>query len=182
MTGRVIAAALVAAAVLIFVGYVHFTGRLPEENPSRGPLASVYLSPKWALTARDAFNGILLWKKPIPVWHTQLFKLKSGPFQLPRRLVAVGDRVYVTLGLHAQVSELDAATGEILRTFEGTEYTEEMIHNSQTLLLVVNNKKEPIPYQDTKRMAGGFTIAVEAASRSVVAIDTKLGKTGWREE
>jgi outer membrane protein assembly factor BamB len=147
-----------------------------------GPLASVYLPSKWSLTARDAFNGIVLWKKPIPVWHTQLFKLKSGPFQLPRRLVAVGERVYVTLGLQAPVSELDAATGEIRRTFEGTEYTEEIVHSNGTLLLVVNNKREPVPYQDRAQRASGFTIAVEAASRSVVAIDTKSGKTRWREE
>jgi len=147
-----------------------------------GPLTSVYLPSKWSLTARDAFNGIVLWRKPIPVWHTQLFKLKSGPFQLPRRLVAVGDRVYVTLGLHAPVSELDAATGEVLRTFEGTEYTEEIVHSNGTVLLVANNKKEPVPYQHKEQRTPGFTVAVEAESRCVVEISTKSGSTGWRRE
>ena len=147
-----------------------------------GPLASVYLPSKWSLTARDAFNGIVLWKKPIPVWHTQLFQLKSGPFQLTRRLVAVGDRVYVTLGLHAPFSELDAATGEVLRTFEGTKYAEEIIHSNGTLLLVANDWKEPVPYLYRKQTRRGFTIAVEAESRSVMAIDTKSGKTQWSKE
>jgi len=144
-----------------------------------GPLASVYLSSKWSLTARDAFNGIVLWKQPIPIWHTQLFGLKSGPFQLTRRLVAAADRVYVTLGLHAPASELDAATGEVLRTFEGTEYTEEIIYTNGTLLLVANDKKEPVPYQGKTQRTGGFTIAVAAEARSVVAIDTNSGRTRW---
>ncbi len=144
-----------------------------------GPLASVYLPSKWSLTARDAFNGIVLWRKPIPLWHTQLFQLKSGPFQLPRRLIAVGDRVYVTVGLHAPVSELDAATGEIVRTFEGTEYTEEMIHSNGTLLLVSNDRKEPVPFLYRNQARRGFTVAVEAESRSVMAIDTESGKPQW---
>jgi hypothetical protein len=53
-----------------------------------GPLASIYLPSQWFLTARDAFNGVTLWKKPIAVWHSRLFPLKSGPFQLPCRIVA----------------------------------------------------------------------------------------------
>ncbi len=147
-----------------------------------GPLASVYLPSKWVLSARDAFNGIVLWKKPIPVWHTQWFQLKSGPFQLARRLVAVGDRVYVTLGLHAPVCELDAVTGEVLRTYDGTEHTEEIIHSNGTLLLVANNSKKPVPYVGKKQKTQrGFTIAVTAESRSVVAVDTESGKTRWRK-
>ncbi|MHC4742354.1 MAG: class I SAM-dependent methyltransferase, partial [Planctomycetota bacterium] len=60
---------------------------------------SVLLDPKWRLIARDAFNGTILWKRPIEKWHTHLWPLKSGPAQLPRRLVAIGDRVYVTIGI-----------------------------------------------------------------------------------
>ncbi|HUT14455.1 MAG TPA: class I SAM-dependent methyltransferase, partial [Thermoguttaceae bacterium] len=69
---------------------------------------------KWKLIARDAFNGILLWKRDIPTWVTHLFYFRSGPAQMPRRLVSVGDRVYVTLALDAPVSMLDAATGQTL--------------------------------------------------------------------
>lgn len=77
--------------------------------------ASILLPPKWALIARDAFNGVVLWKRPIERWHTHLWPLKSGPAQLPRRLVAAGDRVYATLSLDAPITALDAATGEIGR-------------------------------------------------------------------
>jgi len=66
-----------------------------------GSTASILLPAKTMLIARDAFNGTILWKRPIPTWHPHLWPLKSGPTQLQRRLVAVGDRVYVTLGLDA---------------------------------------------------------------------------------
>ena len=51
---------------------------------------SVLLPPKHFLVARDAFNGTVLWKKPLPSWHPHLWPLKSGPAQLPRRLIAEG--------------------------------------------------------------------------------------------
>ena len=66
-----------------------------------GPREAILLPSQWSLIARDAFNGTILWKRPIAEWNTQLWPLKSGPNQLPRRLVAVGDRVYVTLGIDA---------------------------------------------------------------------------------
>ena len=98
-----------------------------------GPAASIYLPPKWRLVARDAFNGVKLWERDIPEWHSHLFSLKRGPFQLPRRLVAVGDRVFVTLGLHAPLVMLDAATGETLRTYENTENTDVVLYCNDQL-------------------------------------------------
>ena len=60
-----------------------------------GSAVSALLAPKWTLVARDGFNGTILWKRAIGKWHTSRWPLKSGPAQLPRRLVAMGDRVYV---------------------------------------------------------------------------------------
>jgi hypothetical protein len=102
-----------------------------------GCRASVQLPPKWRLVAQDAFNGVLLWKREIPKWHFHLWPLKAGPAQLPRRLVAVGNKVYVTLGLRAPVSELDAATGKTLRAFAGTEGTEEILCSDGLLLALI---------------------------------------------
>ena len=87
---------------------------------------------KWSLVARDAFNGVLLWKKPMPDWGWKAWSAEwtcrfTVPTHLPRRLVAVGDRVYVTLGFNAPLTELDAATGEVVRVLEGTEYTDEIL-------------------------------------------------------
>ena len=56
------------------------------------PSASVQLLPEWKLVARDAFNGVILWKRGIPLWQTHLWPLKAGPATIPRRLVAVGER------------------------------------------------------------------------------------------
>jgi len=54
-----------------------------------GPHASIMLPPRWKLVARDAFSGVLLWKRPIDRWVPHLWPLKSMPATLPRRLVAV---------------------------------------------------------------------------------------------
>jgi len=45
------------------------------------PRASILVPPEWSLIARDAFNGTILWKRPIDTWHTHLWPLKSGPAQ-----------------------------------------------------------------------------------------------------
>jgi len=103
-----------------------------------GPIASVKAPSVWMLVARDAFNGVLLWKKKIAPWENQLRPFRSGPAELPRRLVAVGQKVYVTLGYSKPVTALDAATGELLRTYEGTENTHEIIAHGGNLYLVVS--------------------------------------------
>ena len=99
---------------------------------------------KWFLEARDAFNGIPLWQVPIEKWGWREWKdtwyasrPDNLPVNLPRRLVAVGDSVYATLGYHAPVSELDAATGKVLRTYEGTEDTREILCCKGVLILSV---------------------------------------------
>jgi SAM-dependent methyltransferase len=79
---------------------------------------------KWVLIAQDAFNGVLLWKQPIPQWGSSVWEagriaalaspreeMWALPPTVTRRLVAMGDTVYVTLGYRAPVSELDAASG-----------------------------------------------------------------------
>ena len=102
------------------------------------------LPDKWFLIARDAFNGTLLWKVPIrhwgwrewkPIW----FSTRPGdiPLNLQKRLVAVDDSVYVTLGYQAPVVRIDARTGEILQTYAGTERTREILHHDGKLILAV---------------------------------------------
>ncbi len=66
-----------------------------------GPVSLIHCRPDWQLIARDAFNGAVLWKRPIPSWLTQFYYFRSDPVWLARRLVASGDRVYATLGLTA---------------------------------------------------------------------------------
>ncbi|MFW6170420.1 MAG: PQQ-binding-like beta-propeller repeat protein, partial [Planctomycetota bacterium] len=99
------------------------------------PRVSILTPPEWKLVARDAFNGTVLWKRDIPQWHSHLHRLKSGPSDLPRRLVANGQRVYVTLGIDAPVSALDAATGETIQTFEQTAGAEGMVLSDGVLFV-----------------------------------------------
>jgi len=106
-----------------------------------GPRASIRLPAKWMLVARDAFNGVVLWKRPIETWQRHLHAFRSGPANLALRLVAVGDRVYVTLGLDSAVCALDAATGKTLLTCAGTEGATQILHCGSTLVVLVGDTK-----------------------------------------
>ena len=150
-----------------------------------GPAASIYLPAEWSLSARDAFSGVLLWKVPIGQWHANLFPLKSGPLQLPRRLVATKGRVYATLGLDAPVSELDAATGKVLNTFEETHHAEELLYSGGKLIVVSHVGPGVKPYQGRLPAArGGFVLAEKAfdltGNRTVTLIDAAAGKVAWK--
>jgi len=105
------------------------------------PLVFIRFDAQWKLVARDAFNGVLLWTRDIPRWSDHLRHSRAGPLHLPRRLVAVGNRVYTTLGLAAPVIEIDAATGMTLRVVEGTERTEEILVSDDVLYLVVGTSE-----------------------------------------
>ncbi len=131
---------------------------LPGDHP---------LPDEWFLAARDAFNGVPLWKVPIRhwgwrEWKRTWFNTRPGdiPLNIQKRLVAVGDRVYVTLGYRAPVSELDARTGEILQTYADTERTGEILVSGGTL----------------------FASLVEGDQIRIAAVDAASGKRRWVTE
>ncbi|UCE47216.1 MAG: PQQ-binding-like beta-propeller repeat protein, partial [Phycisphaerales bacterium] len=156
-----------------------------------GSRVSIQLPSKWTLIARDAFNGTVLWKRPIHSWLTQYWPFKSGPAQLPRRLVAVGDRVYVTLGLdETSLSELDAATGEVLQTYDGMHMTEEVICSEGVLFVMVKENppatrwNEFIPIHRTIKQAKNRVAAEwpwDEADRQIMAIEVETGKLLWQK-
>ena len=74
-----------------------------------GSTASIYMPSHWALIARDAFNGKLLWRRSMENWYSRYKGLKDGPADAPRRLVAGDGSVYATLGLKGPVTRLDAS-------------------------------------------------------------------------
>ena len=141
------------------------------------PRLSALLAPDWHLVARDAFNGTILWKRRIKKWHTHLFPLKSGPAQLPRRLVASGDRVYVTLNIDGPVMALDAATGETVRTYEGTAGAEEIVFSDGVLYAVVRTVDQA--QLDRMRRRGA---SWESAGVTLVAVRAASGKTLWTRD
>ncbi|MEE8452688.1 MAG: PQQ-binding-like beta-propeller repeat protein [Thermoguttaceae bacterium] len=157
-----------------------------------GPRTSIQYPADWQLVARDAFNGKLLWKRSIARWHTDIWPAKAGPAQLPRRLVAVGDKVYATLGIHAPVSMLDAATGETLKTFEGTEYTEEILVSGDQLFVSAHASVPPKGkwqldtvqcWTETRRSNSSRPWKWEMEDpKKIVAVDTTSGDVLWTKE
>ena len=153
------------------------------------PRASILIPPKWRLIARDAFNGKLLWKRNIELWHPHLWRLKSGPQILARRLVARGDRLYVTLGIDAPLSALDAATGKTIRTYDGTKATEEILCPDGVLLLSVAGDDQPLRSDPKKRYATLTEMNKDVtnplwtqAPRTIMAIDPDTGRVLWQKE
>ena len=136
----------------------------------RGPRASILWDADWYVVARDAFNGVVLWQQKITQWTDQLWPLKSGPAKTPRRLVAVNDAVYVTLGLLGPVSKLDAATGATLKTYAGTEKTEEILFDSGVLYLVIH------PTIDAAQRGGVW----KQTPKKVMAVRESDGAILWR--
>lgn len=110
-----------------------------------GPTASIQLPPRWRLIARDAFNGVILWKREIDQWNSHQYPLKSGPAHLLRRLVAVGERVYVTLGIDAPVTALDAANGQTVLKYQGSEHAREIVVSDGVAFFVADTSRSLLP-------------------------------------
>jgi outer membrane protein assembly factor BamB len=149
-----------------------------------GSRISIQMPARWTLIARDAFNGTLLWKQPIKTWGNHLWPLKSGPTPLARRLVANADRVYVTLGLNEPISALDAATGELLQTYEATARTEEILHHGDGILALVNDQPAELSEFGPKLNLGDqrrvrLEYQWNRQARRVVAIQVSTGEQQW---
>lgn len=149
------------------------------------PTASVALTPKWFLVARDAFNGVLLWKRPIESWQYHLRGFRAGPAELARRLVAVGDQVFVTLGYGQPVCALDAATGQTLRTFSQTANATEFICHEDVLFVVT--AEGVVSAEEEARLAKAATekwnfwpvYSVPTPKKRLLAVEADSGKTLW---
>jgi len=151
-----------------------------DEGPTG--IADPRIPDKWVLIARDAFSGVVLWKREVPdfgwkAWkraeleradwrrtQSQRFRL---PVAIPRRLVADGDRVYVTLGYRAPLTALDAATGQTITTYAGTERTDEIVYRDGLLVLCTRT--------------GGEGADKPGAAR-LVALDPQSGRRLWQTE
>jgi len=140
-----------------------------------GPPASLAQPPKWSLVARDAFNGVVLWKKRIGKWEEVHRPFRSGPTELSRRLVAVDDRVYVTLGYGQGVTALDAATGKVVRTYAGTTKAIEILHHDGVLYVVTGPTSGTAAKASSRR--GKAVSAVEP--KRITAFDPATGRALW---
>ncbi len=154
-----------------------------------GPTASIQLPARWRLIARDAFNGTLLWKRNIDQWNTHQYPLKSGPAHLLRRLVAVGNRVYVTLGIDAPAMALDAVTGKTVQTYGGSEHTREIVVSDGVVFLVADKSQSRLPdwrrkatyvWENTQRANPNW--GWHGDSRKILAYETESGRLLWQVE
>lgn len=150
----------------------------------------MYLPARWVVVARDAFNGTILWKRRIDLWFPHTWPFKSGPGHLPRRIVADGDRVYVTLGINAPLSVLDAATGRTIRTYAHSKGTAEIVLSDGVLFLVVDPDKKPFPYQHASSNRGkerdrantAFGWSTASPPRLARALSADTGDLLWEHE
>ena len=140
--------------------------------------ASILFPAKWSLIARDAFSGVLLWKRPLETWAPHLWSLFAGPPEIARRLVAVGGKVYVTLGYPAPLVALDGATGDTVMTYKGTENTEEILLHEGILVLVTGDEAASPPKPVKNRPWS--VVRTPERSRGLVALDATTGAELWR--
>jgi len=145
---------------------------------------------KFALVARDAFNGIVLWQRPFPDWHPVNIHTKDTPVQLQRRLAAIGEVVYCTPGYSAPVTALEAATGKVIKRYKGTQRTTEFVFDRGVLYVVIGDAT------DTEGLARGsslgtsqFTVhdygpripVLTNPKSTIVALNAESGRTLWRK-
>jgi len=148
----------------------------------------IYLPARWTVVAREAFNGTILWKRGIEQWFPHIWPFKSGPGHLPRRIVAASDRVYVTLGITAPLSVLDAATGKTIRTYNQTKATEEIVLDCGVLFLVVDPDKTQFLYQhetpnrgkERNRANKVFGWSKQSPTKLLMAVSADTGKVLWK--
>ena len=148
-----------------------------DEGPSGQP--EKRFPAQWKLIARDGFNGMLLWKRPMPNWGWRQWHvpsrwdlLRALPRTTPRRLVATRGKLYVTLGYEAPVSVLDAATGKVLSVLEDTKGTDEILLDGGTLFLVIRDTARP------KQLKRDFRISQNTGR--IAAFDAETGKKKWQ--
>ncbi len=146
------------------------------------------LPDRWSLVCRDAFNGRLLWKKPLDSWGWRQWspgkwqgkdwtKLRSGRTDVPvenqRVIVAHGDRLYTTLAYRGPMSILDAATGDIIATVEKTPGTSEILFSDG--IAVVYTRQAP---QDLAKRRG----AEGSGGSALAGVDGRTGKVLWQNQ
>jgi outer membrane protein assembly factor BamB len=166
----------------------------------KAPVNSMAALPQWHLIARDAHNGLLLWERPLKSWFSHLVGWTTSPIQLQRRMVAVGDRVYVPLTYHGPVSVLDAKSGDLLKTFAETQGADEVLVQNGVLLIAIRGvtderlaeekkladmarrRGSPMEERDSRSpFEKEFRQAENRAPRSILALDAATGNVLWQK-
>ena len=149
------------------------------------------LPERWALLCRDAFNGKLLWRRPVEPWGwpewapeklagkdwTTVRAMRTAvPNENQRRVVVEGDRLFATLGYQAPLSILDAATGKVLATVSETAPARQ-IAVSDGVAVVYSSKAAQ---SDAEKRRGKAGPAAKPAGR-LTAVNGENGKVLWQK-
>ncbi len=147
---------------------------------------------KQALIARDAFNGVELWRVMFADWHPTYIRNKEMPVQIQRRLVAIGDTVYCTPGYTAPITTYDARTGAVLKEHTRTAGTMEFVYERGVLYAVTGDQFDISPaHGDLERGAlkgsllrreayGPLIRQADEPENDILAIDAASGDELWR--
>jgi hypothetical protein len=139
------------------------------------------------LVARDAFSGVLLWKQPIRP-SPMKGRLESSlgledcflfepAFPMETKVVADDDCVYVAFGPRGDLLALGATTGKLLRTYEDTAGTEEVLCSAGKLLTVMDrNGLEK--WRESARTLNDLIRRRQRAD-TIRVIDSRTGLTSW---
>ena len=128
--------------------------------------ANILVPDKWSLIARDAYNGVLLWKIPLPQWRGEEWgniSMRGRPPSAPRRVVVGEKYLYATFSHNGPINIIDPATGKIIKSIPGSE-------NSQEILFSDNIIVASLLPLDRK------------ASGSIAAFDADTGKKLWEKQ
>ncbi|KKN07575.1 hypothetical protein LCGC14_1065590, partial [marine sediment metagenome] len=89
--------------------------------------------PRFFLVARDAYNGRLLWKRPMPSVKVRYGHSAKLP---PGSLVAADDRVFVVPKSGLPLEALAATTGRVMKTYTDAPSPEAVLHSDGVLVLL----------------------------------------------
>jgi outer membrane protein assembly factor BamB len=129
------------------------------------------------LVARDAFNGIELWKRLLPGWENLgSSSIKNMPTEVQRLLASIGSEVYSPLGYDESVAQMNGKTGEIMQVYQGTEATKEFLISDGTLF-GVRGEAITAAMQNAARKSSQ---APAPLKRELYAIDLQSGKLKWK--
>lgn len=135
----------------------------------RATTEDVNASSEHYLVARDAYNGIELWKRPMTTeWNGwQGGSIKNISTQQQRCLAAIGRTVYFCTGFGGAVTALDSRTGAEKQEYPLTEQTSEFLIAGNTLYGI-----KGAPYRVGK--------SNKAGSVELYALDLGRGTLIWR--
>ncbi len=159
------------------------------------------LPERWSLCGRDAFNGLLLWQRPLAeygwlAWEDTgpttwgINNNWGAPLHLNRRVVADpgGTRLYAALTYRGPVSVIDPATGDLLASWggflNGNEAVDEILLTADgKLILRVRTIPVRTAIDGTMDKTAFVNNSLRAAGpERIVALDAISGAVLWSRQ